>query len=150
MASLSYSTLRLRGEERGGLSGALGGWGAPGAPLPPLPGRWGQPPKGRGARQAAQLREPGAGGHTWGLTPDREQTREATGELAQGKGRGGGGGESAQGKGVVAPAEGVPVILRLQELELILDAIAGLGHGELEPRLPRLVGGLGVGGESPG
>ena len=35
----------------------------------------------------------------------------------------------------------VPVILSLEELELVFDAIAGLCDGELE-RLPRLVGDL--------
>lgn len=34
------------------------------------------------------------------------------------------------------------MVLGLQELELVFDPVAGLGHGELEARLARLVGGL--------
>ena len=33
----------------------------------------------------------------------------------------------------------LPVVLGLQELKLVFDPVAGLGHGELEARLPWLV-----------
>lgn len=33
----------------------------------------------------------------------------------------------------------LPVVLGLQELKLVFDPVTGLGHGELEARLTRLV-----------
>lgn len=42
---------------------------------------------------------------------------------------------------VVVPSKHSPVILGLEELELLLDPVAGLGDSELE-RLSRLVGNL--------
>ena len=44
-------------------------------------------------------------------------------------------------RGRLRAGRAVPVILSLEELELVFDAIAGLCYGELE-RLPRLVGDL--------
>lgn len=48
------------------------------------------------------------------------------------------------------PPPAVPVVLRLQELKLVLDPIARFGHGEFEARLARLVGGLGGAQRSAG
>lgn len=48
---------------------------------------------------------------------------------------------SPYGINVMRPSKHLPVILGLQELELLLDPVAGLGDSELE-RLSRLVGNL--------